>query len=464
MTALFLPAIADQPKPEATRNAHPAVPLSALVEVPGRRGLPYFGILPEAVFDPLRFSRRMLNRYGPVHRFRACGSWNVQLVGAEANEFVLFDAAGNFSSEGGWRPVFGKHFDGGLLLRDGQDHRWHRKLVATAFKQEQLQAYLDIFVRNIDAAVRRWSGRSVALYEAAQQLTFSIGFEAFLGRDAALATREDLLAFRYLMQSATSVVATPLPGNSEWRARWAERHVEQLIRPMFDEPVADDRSDLLAVLLRMRQGGLLDEGEILAHLTFVIAASFDTLSSAIASTLYHLAEAPEWQAGVRAELCDRIPDRGRLTLADLQRSELAEWAIKEALRLNAAAPVLWRRSVRPFSFAGYSFPAGTITGVNPMLTHLLSDLWPDPERFDPLRFSPERSRGRHRFAYVPFGGGAHGCIGANYALFQVKALLRLLLEEHRVLRHGSKAPAWYHWPNCRPQRRFMLAFEPLVSR
>ena len=108
-------------------------------------------------------------------------------------------------------------------------------------------------------------------------------------------------------------------------------------------------------------------------------------------------------------------------MADLGRCELADWAIKESLRLNAAAPVLWRRSVRPFEFGGHAFPEGTITGVNPMLTHLLPEIWEDPGRYDPLRFSPERSRGRHRFAFVPFGGGAHGCLGANFAYLQVRA-------------------------------------------
>ena len=161
--------------------------------------------------------------------------------------------------------------------------------------------------------------------------------------------------------------------------------------------------------------GCIGESEIIAHLTFVIAASFDTLSSGTISTLYYLAANPAWQAAVRDELCDQIPNRSDMRMAELGRCAIAECAVKEALRLNAAAPVLWRRSVRAFEFGGYAFPSGTITGVNPMLTHLLPDIWDEPERYDPGRFSPERSAGRHRFAFVPFGGGAHGCLGANFA-------------------------------------------------
>ncbi|HYD37731.1 MAG TPA: cytochrome P450, partial [Allosphingosinicella sp.] len=451
-------------KPKPRPRDFPRVEGRELASVPGKRGLPFFGILPEAVLDPLAFARRMHSDYGPVHRFRACGSWNVQLIGPEANEFVLFDEARNFSAEGGWKPVFGRHFEGGLLLRDGADHQWHRKLVGIAFKQEQLRSYLGIFTGNNERVTERWSGRSLDIYELAQQLSFANGFAAFLGRDPALARREDLLAFRYLMRAAAAVVPLPLPGTAEARAAWAKRHVEGLIRPMLGEPVAAGRTDLLANLCRMRDLGLLDDDEVMAHLVFVVAASFDTLSSATVATLYHLAANPEWQDAVRDELCAQIPDPAAIDMADLGRCDLTVCAIKESLRLNAAAPVLWRRSVRPFEFGGHAFPEGTITGVNPMLTHLLPEIWPDPDRFDPTRFSPERSLGRHRFAFIPFGGGAHGCLGANFAYLQIRALLRSLLDRHELVPARETPPRWYHWPNCRPRGILSIGLRPRLSR
>jgi cytochrome P450 len=463
LTAHFLPPIAHREKPASLRHDFERVRGRDLASVPGKAGLPLLGILPEAVLDPLAFARRMHARYGAVHRFYACGSWNVQLVGPEANEFVLFDQAGNFSAEGGWRPVFGRHFDGGLLLRDGADHQWHRKLIAGAFKQQQLQSYLDIFVRNNERVLERWSGRSLDLYELAQQLTFANGYAAFLGRDPALATRRDMLAFRYLMRSATALLTIPLPGTAEGRASWAKRHIERLIRPMLAEAVDGGRTDLLATLCRMRDSGLLDESEIVAHLTFVIAASFDALSSATVSTLYYLAANPGWQANVRDELCARVARRDAIDVADLGGCDRAEWAVKEALRLNSAAPVLWRRAVRPFRFGGHEFPAGTITGVNPMLTHLMPEIWDEPGRFDPDRFSAERSRGRHRYAFVPFGGGAHGCLGANFASLQVRALLRTLLEGHAPTLTDLKPPRWHHWPNCRPRGKLRIGLQRLPS-
>jgi cytochrome P450 len=123
--------------------------------------------------------------------------------------------------------------------------------------------------------------------------------------------------------------------------------------------------------------------------------------------------------------------------------------------------VLWRRAIVPFQFGGHHFPAGTIAGVNPMLTHLLPELWERPDSYDPGRFSPERSRGRHRFAFVPFGGGAHGCLGANFACLQVRALLRTLLEGHELVLADSAPPRWHHWPNCRPRRPLNIELRKL---
>ena len=96
-----------------------------------------------------------------------------------------------------------------------------------------------------------------------------------------------------------------------------------------------------------------------------------------------------------------------------------------------------------------------------MLTHLLPSVWEDPDAFDPSRFSPENSRARHRFAFVPFGAGVHACLGANFASLQARALLRIILEQHRLVLCDSEAPRWYHWPNCRPKGGLRLELRRL---
>jgi cytochrome P450 len=253
-----------------------------------------------------------------------------------------------------------------------------------------------------------------------------------------------------MMRSATAVLPWALPGTANGRASWAKRHIGRLLTPLLESRPEEERNDLAAVLGRLYHDRLLTKTEVVAHLTFTIAASFDALSSGTLSTLYYLARHPHWQDRVREELCDAVSTPSDVQLGELQSCQLSEWAVKESLRLNAAAPVLWRRAVRDTDFRGTRIPAGTVTGVNPMLTHLLPDIWTDPASFNPARFSADESRERHRFAFVPFGAGAHGCLGTNFASLQARILLRHILERHELVLCDAEEPKWYHWPNCRP--------------
>ena len=107
---------------------------------------------------------------------------------------------------------------------------------------------------------------------------------------------------------------------------------------------------------------------------------------------------------------------------------LTEMAFKEAMRMKPPVPSIPRRAIRDFTFKGYAIPAGTMVGVNPLFTHHMPEIWPEPETFDPLRFTDEAQRNRHRFAWVPFGGGAHMCLGLHFAYMQAKCFARHFLQ------------------------------------
>jgi len=147
--------------------------------------------------------------------------------------------------------------------------------------------------------------------------------------------------------------------------------------------------------------------------------------------------------------------------SQLDRLVLTEYAFKEALRLIPPVPSLPRRAVRAFEFGGYQIPAGTTIGVSVGYTHKMAEHWPDPHRFDPMRFSPEESKGRHKYAWVPFGGGAHMCIGLHFATMQIRILMAQLLSRYRIeLEQGSGAE-WQAWPIPRPKDGLPVRFVPL---
>ncbi|MGA2126063.1 MAG: cytochrome P450, partial [Xanthobacteraceae bacterium] len=130
----------------------------------------------------------------------------------------------------------------------------------------------------------------------------------------------------------------------------------------------------------------------------------------------------------------------------LDELTLTEMAFKEAMRMAPPVPSIPRRAMRPFEFKGFRIPGGVGVGVNPLYTHHMPDLWSEPDRYDPTRFSDEASRGRHKFAFVPFGGGAHMCLGLNFAYMQAKCFAWHFLDSIRVDIAPGYVPDWRMWP------------------
>ena len=110
--------------------------------------------------------------------------------------------------------------------------------------------------------------------------------------------------------------------------------------------------------------------------------------------------------------------------------------------------------------AGISNPAGTIVGVSPGFTHMMEEHWPEPEKFDPMRFAPEQARERHKYAWVPFGGGAHMCLGLHFAYMQVKVLMAQILTRYRIGIEPGYEPKWQPWPIPKPKDGLTVTFRP----
>ena len=145
----------------------------------------------------------------------------------------------------------------------------------------------------------------------------------------------------------------------------------------------------------------------------------------------------------------------------LGQLEMTEWAFKEALRLVPPVPSFPRRALKDFEYGGYRIPAGTSVGVSPAYTHMMEEHWPEPAKFDPMRFSPEVARERHKYAWVPFGGGAHMCLGLHFAYMQAKIFFHHVITTHRIVVAEGYAPEWQVLPIPRPKDGLTVSFVPL---
>ena len=147
----------------------------------------------------------------------------------------------------------------------------------------------------------------------------------------------------------------------------------------------------------------------------------------------------------------------------LGKLQLTEMAFKEALRLIPPVPSIPRRALRDFTFRNYTIPAGTNIGISPQFVHKMEKHWPEPDKFDPLRFTPENSAGRHKYAWVPFGGGAHMCLGLHFAYMQIKILMHAMLTQNRVVLQGGPdyEPKWQVFPIPQPRDGLPVRLERL---
>lgn len=431
-----------------------------LSHIGGRRGLPWLGVMPEVIRDPMRFAASMIEKHGNIYRFHALGRWHVHLAGARANELILFDQDGIFSAAEGWGPLVSDLFPGALIAQDGAEHRANRRLLGEAFRQARLAGYQRIFSEDIAKTIGEWLGSTIDSYHEVKRLTFRISASTFLGLPLEERANEAIGSFSQMMGGLLTIVQNPRLSYVKARGFKGKRRLEGMLAELIREKRAQPGDDFISRIASFtgEDGQPLTVREITDSFIFLLTASHDTLASALTSALYYLAAHPEWASRLRAEIDAAGLERSSdAATADLP---LQDMFFKEVLRLNGPAPVIWRRAVKSFEIEGRSIPAGTMTGANLMMTHRLPELWPDPLRFDPYRFTPEAERSRDRFAYAPFSGGVHKCLGLHFSVQQARIFITELLSRCEVVLTNSDEVDWYHWPNCRPKNALPIAVRP----
>ena len=428
---------------------------NGLAHIPGDDGWPIIGHTLLLLADPKGFVERRAQRYGPIYRSRAFGRASVSLLGPEANEFVLLDNEKLFSSALGWGIILERLFPRGLMLLDFDEHRLHRRALSVAFKSGPMRSYLTELNAGIAKGLAQWPhGREFKFYPAVKRLTLDLAATSFLGTALGPELEAVKQAFVAMVAASVAVIRTPLPGTQMGRGvRGRALIVDYFNRQI---PLRRERGgeDLFSQLCRATwdDGSFLSNADIVDHMSFLMMAAHDTLTSSLTSFVYRLAANPDWQKNLREEhrglaLAPREP----LPFDRLDDLALTEMAFKEAMRLTPPVPSMPRQAVRDFEFSGFRIPAGAGVNINPLFTHYMPQLWPEPDRYDPTRFTAAASRGRHKFAFIPFGGGAHMCLGLNFAYMQAKCFTWHFLNKFRVSVPRGYRPDWRMWPIPQPR-------------
>ncbi|WP_128891795.1 cytochrome P450 [Erythrobacter sp. HKB08] len=442
----------------------------ALAHIPGEGGWPLVGNTFKMLADPHAFTRRMVETYGRVYKSKAFGGWNVALIGADANELVLFNRDKIFSNEQGWGPVLDQLFPRGLMLMDFDHHRADRRALSIAFKPEPMRHYSGALNRGIAGRVAEWANTQMLFYPAIKKLTLDLAADSFIGIPWGPEADRINEAFVYMVQASVAPIRKPLPGTLMRKGvKGREFLVDYFTKETHRRRAEGGGQDMFSQFATAEydDGSLMPIDEVVDHMNFLMMAAHDTITSSATSLIYYLAAYPEWQEKIRQEIISVTGGLGSdgkprdLSYDDLGKLDLTEMAFKEALRMIPPVPSMPRRALKSFEFGGYHIPAGTPCGINLYYVHHDEKHWDDPFTFDPMRFTPDKVKARHKYAWVPFGGGAHMCLGLHFAYMQVKILLAQLLPQYEITIEEGYDPAWKPWPIPQPKDGLKVTFKKI---
>jgi cytochrome P450 family 135 len=311
------------------------------------------------------------------------------------------------------RPLVGH---ASVLLLDGPQHMRQRKLMLPPFHGARMAAYRDLMAEIAREHIASWPrGRPLPLAPRMQAITLDVVLRVIFGVHAESARlhalRDRLRAMLTRVFGGASMLAMSSAGPRRVERaglynRWL-RPVDALLYEQIEERRNAPGDDVLSLLLAARHddGSPMTDQELRDELVTLLVAGHETTATALSWTMERLTRVPRGWDALRAG-----------------GEEYAEAAAKEALRLRPVLPVVLRNLQRPATIAGIDLEAGTVVAPSIYLVHRRPELYPEPAAFRPERFlGPDPQGGT--YTWIPFGGGVRRCLGAAFALMEMKVVL-----------------------------------------
>jgi cytochrome P450 len=404
--------------------------------------------------DPVGLFTRALQAHGDVVRVRFFHVPVTVVNDPEGVREVLSTASENYPRESKSSRIMRRFIGDGILTANGEHWQMQRSALAPHLQGDAVEVAWGITNEILAEGFSRWDAKEKKLVDIAREirvLSFRILCRLLFAYEATSEEAEgftDAVSFGQedVMDRLLSLVSPPLfwPIDRNRKLRSAMAYAHQLCAKILREGnrAQGSRSTYLDAVLKEVErsappGKTSNEewGRQLMMTLLIVGA--ENPSNTVAWALALLAQHPEWLTRIRQE----ISEAGRLsTPSDLSRIPTVHRVIHETLRLYPGGWALDRQAAREHTLAGFRIPAGAVVLVSPLLMHRNSRYWKDPESFDPDRFLPERRETMPKFAFYPFGGGPHQCMGPRYAYQTIPLLLVRILERFDYELTGDALP------------------------
>ena len=421
-------------------------PTDPFVGQPGPKPPFFSGGMRDLVRAPHRFFLQLTRDYGDIVQYRAAPEPAFLVNHPDFVKHVLVVNGRNYNKETYLNKHMVKAVTGeGLLTSENPLWRQQRRLIQPFFHRKYVGNFADLMVEAANqmlAKVEVYAAHN-APFDVAHEmmgLTLNIVSRALFGYDIDPYTEQ-------IGDAVNTLIAIGKPKRPlfQAKAQVLDDIVFGLIRQRREQPHRE-QLDLLDMLIQARYAES-NEGmgnqQIRDEVMSLLVAGHETTANSLSWLLYLLAQHPDEVAKIEAELAG-VKDGRFSTLADFTNLPYCSQVIKEAMRLYPSAWSISRHALGDDQIGGYHIPAGAIVALSPYTLHRHLDFWPDPEKFDPQRFTPEQEASRHRYAYIPFGAGSRKCIGDQFALLESIIIMPLfvqrfslkLVPDHPIVEHA----------------------------
>jgi cytochrome P450 len=415
----------------------------------------------ELVRDPLAFFLSISRQYGDVVCYRRAPDPAYLVNHPDYIHHVLVANQRSYSKDTFTNAAFKAIVGSSLINLEGGAWLQRRRLMQPAFHHTRLGAQSGMIVQAANDMLARWQvsfdeGRPIDVAREMSSLTMTIASRALFG----VGLEDEAAEIGEIINRAAEYVEKP----HDPRLKQSSAEFAALVDRIILKRRSDfqDQGDLLSSMMTARAedtGLVLDDQQLRNEVMDLLLAGNDTTANALTWTLYLLSQnlwaSDRLRSEVRQSLAGRLPDS-----AGLERLPYLRLVLYESLRLFPPAWIIGRRALVDDEIGGYHVPAGTVIAVCIYALHRHPAFWESPDEFDPQRFTPERSAGRSKNAYIPFGAGPRLCIGSEFGLLESGLILACIAQRFELrLQEGIQVqprPLFV----LRPNRDFLMTLHP----
>jgi len=332
----------------------------------------------------------------------------------------------------------------GLLTSEGEFHRRQKRLAQPAFHRARIAAYGESMVDYAARMRERWQdGATLDISEEMMRLTLAIVGRTLFDADVESDAVEVGQAMSVVMELFNTItipffeLLQRLPLPQLRRFEKARDKLDKIVFRMIEErrSSGEDRGDLLSMLLLAQDeegdGGQMTDAQLRDELMTIFLAGHETTANALTWTWYLLSQNPDAEAKLHAEIDEVLG--GRLpTVADVPSLVYTEHVLAESMRLYPPAWALGRMALTDVEIGGYTVPQRSLVLMSQFVMHHDARYFPEPNRFDPERWTAEARDHRPQFSYFPFGGGPRRCIGEGFAWMEGILLLATIAQQWQM--------------------------------